>query len=81
MPVPQARAPPPLQVARWIPTPPERRHLNAQERLSLLFAHCPELAHVHEPVREFAAMLDQHDATELAGWLEKPANCGHPTLG
>lgn len=79
-PVPQDRAPSPLQVTRWIITPPERRHLDAQERLRLLFAHCPELAHVHQLVREFAAMLDQHDATELPGWLEKLATCGHPTL-
>lgn len=25
-------------------------------------------------------MLDQHDATELPGWLEKLATSGHPTL-
>lgn len=31
-------------------------------------------------VREFAAMLDQHDAIELPGWLEQLATCGHPTL-
>ncbi|MFC7264683.1 transposase [Streptomyces lutosisoli] len=51
-----------------------------RERLRLLFAHCPELAHVHELVREFAAMLDQRDATKLPGWLENLATCGHPTL-
>ncbi|MEV2236383.1 ISL3 family transposase [Streptomyces phaeochromogenes] len=77
---PQARAPSPLQIARWIITPPERRHLDAAERLRLLFAHCPELTHVHELVREFAAMLDQRNATGLPGWLEKLATCGHPTL-
>ncbi|MGW0651710.1 transposase [Streptomyces umbrinus] len=61
-------------------TPPERRHLDAAERLRLLFAHCPELAHVHELVREFAAMLDQRDATGLPDWLEKLATCGYSTL-
>ncbi|WP_369222327.1 ISL3 family transposase [Streptomyces sp. R39] len=80
MPAPQARPPSPLQVARWIITPPERRHLDAAERLRLLFAQCPELTHVHALVREFAAMVDQCDATELPGWLERLATCGHPTL-
>jgi hypothetical protein len=47
--------------------PPEPRHVDAQERLRLLFAQCPELAHVHELVREFAAMLDQYDASEPPG--------------
>lgn len=79
-PIPQEAAPSPLQTARWIITPPERRGLQAQEQLRLLFAHCCELAHVHALVREFAAMLDQQDATALPGWLEKLATCGHPTL-
>lgn len=80
MPAAQYRAPSPLQVARWIIIPPERRHLDAQEQLRLLFAHCPELAHVHELVREFATMLDQQDATALPSWLNRLATCGHPTL-
>nr|WP_275427280.1 ISL3 family transposase [Streptomyces sp. NEAU-S7GS2] len=80
MPAPPSRAPSPLQIARWVIIPPERRHLDAQERLRLLFGHCPELAHVHELVREFATMLDQHDATALPGWLDRLATCGHPTL-
>ncbi|MFF1482369.1 transposase [Streptomyces sp. NPDC058301] len=70
----------PLQVARWIITPPARRHLDAQEQLPLLFSHCPELAHVHELVHEFATMVDQRDATGMPCWLEKLATCGHPTL-
>ncbi|MGW1616440.1 ISL3 family transposase [Streptomyces sp. NPDC002285] len=76
----RSRAPSPLQAARWIITSPERRHLDAQERLHLLFAHCPALDHVHGLVREFATMLDQRDATRLSGWLEKLATSGHPTL-
>lgn len=74
------RAPSPLQVARWIITPPEHRHLEAQEQLRLLFAHCPEVTSVHELVREFAAMLDPRNATALPGWLAKLGTCGHPTL-
>ncbi|UQA96608.1 hypothetical protein [Streptomyces halobius] len=79
-PTPPPRAPSPLQIARSIIAPPERRHLDAQERLRSLFGNCPELAHVHDLVREFATMLDQHDATALPGWLDRLATCGHPTL-
>ncbi|MGV9879579.1 transposase [Streptomyces sp. NPDC003006] len=43
-------------------------------------ATCPELARVHELVREFAAMLDQRDATALPGWLDALTTSGHPTL-
>lgn len=77
---PPPRASSPLQFARWIITPPGRRPLEAQERLGLLFAHCPGLVHVHEPVREFATMVDQRDATALPGWLNRLATRGHAPL-
>ena len=81
IPMPSARAPSPLQVARWIITPPERRGPDARERLRLLFGHCPELAHVHELVREFTAMLDQRDATGLAGSTNSPPVAIRPWSG
>ncbi len=69
MPAPQTRAPspPPGRPVNGIITPPERRHLEAQEQLQLLFSYCPELAHVHELIRQFATMVDQRDATGLPG--------------
>ncbi|MGH4033315.1 transposase [Actinomycetota bacterium Odt1-20B] len=80
IPAPSRSEPSPFQTARWIITPPQRRGPDTQERLRLLFSHCPELAHVHGLVREFAAMPDQRDATGLPGWLDKLTTNGHPPL-
>ncbi|MFI5808171.1 hypothetical protein [Streptomyces sp. NPDC051561] len=62
---PHQRPPSHRQAARWITTTPFRRGLHATEALRRLFDHCPELNQTHDLVRQFAAMLDSHDATLL----------------
>ncbi|MFF1811858.1 hypothetical protein ACFVXW_22455 [Streptomyces sp. NPDC058251] len=66
---PRERPPSPRQVARWITTAPSRRGLHAAEALGRLLEHCPELDRTHDLVRQFAAMLDAHDAAPLTDWL------------
>ncbi|MFD9458334.1 hypothetical protein ACFWBC_35300 [Streptomyces sp. NPDC059985] len=41
-----------------------------------LLDHCPELRTAHDLVRRCAAMLDNHDATDLPEWLNDLANTG-----
>ncbi|MFD0076459.1 ISL3 family transposase [Streptomyces sp. NPDC127166] len=77
---PRERPPSPREVARWITTAPSRRGLHATERLNRLLAHCPELDHTHNLVRQFAAMLDDRDANNLPGWLEQLTTSRLPPL-
>jgi transposase len=50
------------------------------EQLNRLLAHCEELSHTHDLVRQFAAMLDARDATPLQEWAEKLTTSGLPAL-
>ncbi|WP_223281500.1 transposase [Streptomyces antnestii] len=77
---PCERPPSPRQVARWITTTPSRRGLHATEVLRRLLEQCPELNHTHDLVRQFAAMLDAHDAAPLPDWLEHLAASRLPAL-
>ncbi|MFE4304937.1 ISL3 family transposase [Streptomyces sp. NPDC056891] len=73
---PRERPPSPRETARWITTHPHRRNLHINDRLPRLLDHCPELRQTHDLVRQFAAMLDNHDATALLGWLDGLADSG-----
>ncbi|MEU4279299.1 transposase [Streptomyces tanashiensis] len=73
---PRERPPSPREAARWITTHPHRRHLHINDRLPRLLDHCPELRQTHDLVRRFAAMLDNRDATPLAGWLDDLSHSG-----
>ncbi|MET7684330.1 ISL3 family transposase [Streptomyces sp. NPDC005423] len=73
---PRERPPSPREATRWIITAPGRHGPQAAERLGRLLAHCPELRHAHELVRQFAAMLEARDATPLTGWLDRLATSG-----
>lgn len=73
---PRERPPSPREVARWITTRPDRRSPHSTDRLHRLLDHCPELKHTHGLVRQFAAMLDNRDATPLPIWLDELANSG-----
>ncbi|MGJ5894489.1 ISL3 family transposase [Streptomyces niveiscabiei] len=77
---PHERPPSPRQVARWITTTPSRRGLHATDALRRLLEHCPELDRTHGLVRQFAAMLDAHDAAPLPGWLEQLTASRLPAL-
>ncbi|MCW8098934.1 transposase [Streptomyces tauricus] len=77
---PRERPPSPRQIARWITTAPSRRGLHATETLQRLFGHCPELDRTHYLVRQFAAMLDDRDATPLPDWLDRLTATGFPAL-
>lgn len=77
---PRERPPSPRQIARWITTAPSRRGLHATAALGQLLQHCPELAHAHDLVRQFAAMLEAADATPLADWLEQLTASRLPAL-
>ncbi|MFK4103167.1 transposase [Streptomyces sp. NPDC019531] len=70
---PRERPPSPRQAARWITTTPSRRGLHATEALRRLFEHCPKLDRTHDLVRQFAAMLEAHDAAPLPDWLDQLA--------
>ncbi|MFF9345390.1 ISL3 family transposase [Streptomyces sp. NPDC014773] len=73
---PRERPPSPREAARWITAHPHRRNLHINERLPRLLDHCPELRQTHDLVRQFAAMLDNRDATPLTGWLNDLAHSG-----
>jgi transposase len=73
---PRERPPSPREAARWITTHPHRRSPHINECLPRLLDHCPELRHTHDLVRQFAAMLDDRDATPLPGWLNDLADSG-----
>ncbi|MCY0938102.1 ISL3 family transposase [Streptomyces sp. H34-S4] len=73
---PRERVPSPREAARWIITHPGRRNLHINDRLPRLLDHCPELKTTHGLVRRFATMLENRDATPLAGWLDDLANSG-----
>lgn len=77
---PRERPPSPREVARWITTTPSRRGLHAIEQLNRLLAHCQELDHTHDLVRQFAAVLDGRDADALPDWLEKLTASRLPVL-
>ncbi|MFK0179619.1 ISL3 family transposase [Streptomyces xanthochromogenes] len=77
---PRERPPSPRETARWITTHPHRRSPHINDRLPRLLDHCPELRAAHDLVRRFAAMLDNHDATDLPEWLNDLANTGSAPL-
>lgn len=70
------RPPSPRETARWITTRPDRRNPHATHCLHRLLDHCPELRHTHDPVRRFAAMLDNRDATLLPARLDELFHSG-----
>ncbi|MEV6726174.1 hypothetical protein AB0M94_35185 [Streptomyces xanthochromogenes] len=73
---PRERPSSPREAARWITTHPHRRTLHIHERLPRLLEHCPELRVTHDLIRRFPAMLDNHDPTPLAAWLNDLAHSG-----
>ncbi|MEV6734455.1 ISL3 family transposase [Streptomyces sp. NPDC051364] len=77
---PRERTPSPRDAARWIITNPLRHGPQSAERLRRLLDHCPELHRTHELVRQFAAMLDNRDATPLPAWLDHLTTSGLPPL-
>ncbi|MGW0602064.1 hypothetical protein ACWD11_33765 [Streptomyces sp. NPDC002776] len=77
---PRERPPSPRQAARWITTEPSRRGLHADESLKRILDRCPELDRTHDPVRQFAAMLDTRDGSGLTDWLEHLAPSRLPAL-
>ncbi|MGW1711353.1 transposase [Streptomyces sp. NPDC002206] len=73
---PRERPPSPREAARRIITNPSRHGPQTAERLWRLLGHCPELHRTHELVRQFAAILDTHDAAPLQMWLDQLTNSG-----
>ncbi|MEV7676818.1 ISL3 family transposase [Streptomyces sp. NPDC088752] len=74
---PREQPPSPREAARWITThPPAPPQLPHQRPLPRLLEHCPELRQTHDLVRRFAAMLDNHDAAPLPGWLNDLTDSG-----
>ncbi|MGX1911930.1 transposase [Streptomyces phaeochromogenes] len=55
---------------------PDRRSPHSTDRLHRLLDHCPELKRTHDFVRQFAAMLDNHDAAPLPTWLDELSHSG-----
>lgn len=59
------------QAVGWIIRKPVNLDEDEQVQLKQVLARCPELAAAHGLVRDFAAMMDDHDGDRLDSWTEQ----------
>lgn len=59
------------QASGWIICKPANLDHDEQRQLTDILARCPELDALHQRVRAFADMMDNHDGAGLSDWIEQ----------